>query len=41
MLLPANTKASNIPPGPSLKGGKGKKTSRRQRKSRKTRKHRK
>ena len=41
MLLPTNTKASNTPPGPSLKGGNGKKTSRRQRKSRKTRKHRK
>lgn len=35
MLLPANTKASNTPPGPTLKGGKGKKS------RRKTRKHRK
>lgn len=39
MLLPANTKASNVPPGPSLKGGKGKK-SRKSRKVRKTRKDR-
>ena len=41
MLLPANTKASNTPPGPSLKGGrKSSKKSRKHRKSRKTRKHR-
>jgi hypothetical protein len=37
--LPANTKASNVPPGPSLKGGR--KSSRKSRKTRKTRKHRK
>uniref|UniRef100_A0A6C0DJF2 Uncharacterized protein n=1 Tax=viral metagenome TaxID=1070528 RepID=A0A6C0DJF2_9ZZZZ len=37
MLLPANTKATNVPPGPSLKGGKSKKKTRKS----KTRKHRK
>lgn len=39
MLLPANTKASNVPPGPTLTGGK--KKSKKTRKTRKTRKHRK
>lgn len=37
MLLPANTKASNVPPGPTLTGGKKKSKKSR----RKTRKHRK